>query len=84
MEAKRNEATLNRPQGDRVLDASYVFINLPAFIRQMKKEEAWGKNDRNGITVFKTDKLCKQKFGRNYIWSSDEWNFIFNLFNSSA
>jgi len=58
MEAKRNEATLNRPQGDRVLDASYVFINLPAFIRQMKKEEAWGKNDRNGITVFKTENMA--------------------------
>lgn len=58
MEAKRNEATLNRPEGDRVLDASYVFINLPAFVRQLKKEEAWSKNDRNGITVFKTEHLA--------------------------
>ena len=58
MEAKRNEATLNRPEGDRVLDAPYVFINLPAFVRQLKKEEAWGKNDRNGITVFKTDNMA--------------------------
>jgi len=58
MEVKRNEATLNRPEGDRVLDASYVFINLPAFVRQLKKEEAWQKNDRNGITVFKTENMA--------------------------
>ena len=57
MEIKRNEATLNRPEGDRVLDASYVFANLPAFIDQLKEEKAWKKNDRNGITVFKTDVL---------------------------
>lgn len=57
MENKRNEATLNRPEGDRVLDAPYVFINIPEFIRQIKSEEAWQKNDRNGITVFKTDRI---------------------------
>ena len=57
MEIKRNEATLNRPGGDRVIDAPYVFIDIPAFIDQVKKENAWEKNDRNGITVFKSDKL---------------------------
>jgi len=57
MENKRNEATLNRPEGDRVLDAPYVFINIPDFIRQLKSEDAWQKNDRNGITVFKTDRV---------------------------
>jgi quercetin dioxygenase-like cupin family protein len=57
MEYKRNEATLNRPEGDRVLDALYVCIDLPDFIRQLKEEPAWQKNDRNGITVFKTDQL---------------------------
>ena len=57
MENKRNEATQNRPEGDRVLDAPYVFINIPEFIRQLKSEEAWQKNDRNGITVFKTDRV---------------------------
>jgi len=40
MENKRNEATLNRPEGDRVLDAPYVFVNIPEFIRQLKSEEA--------------------------------------------
>jgi len=57
MEIKRNEATLNRPEGDRVLDAPYVFMDLDEFIKQLKDEEAWDKNDRNGITIFKTDNL---------------------------
>lgn len=57
MENKRNEATINRPEGDRVLDAPYVFINIPDFVRQIKSEEAWQKNDRNGITVFKSGRV---------------------------
>ncbi|MBC7946537.1 MAG: hypothetical protein H7Y42_01565 [Chitinophagaceae bacterium] len=58
MEIKRNEATLNRPKGDRVIDGSYVFIDLPAFLLQLQQEKAWEKNDRNGITVFKSDDLA--------------------------
>src|SRR5262249_24305602 len=42
-----------RPQGDRVIDAPYVFVDIPAFINQLKDEKTWEKNDRNGITVFK-------------------------------
>lgn len=57
MEIKRNEATLNRPEGDRVIDAPYVFIDIPAFVHQLKDEKAWEKNDRNGITVFKSDNM---------------------------
>lgn len=57
MEIKRNEATFNRPEGDRVLDAPYVFVDIPAFIDQLKSEKAWEKNDRNGITVFKSETL---------------------------
>jgi quercetin dioxygenase-like cupin family protein len=55
MEIKHNEATRNRPEGNRVIDAPYVFANLPAFIEQVKDEHAWKKNDRNAITVFKTN-----------------------------
>jgi len=57
MEIKRNEATTNRPEGDRVIDAPYVFIDIPAFVGQLKDEKAWDKNDRNGITVFKSDNM---------------------------
>jgi len=57
MEIKRNEATLNRPDGDRVLDGTYVFVDLPSYIRQIREEKAWEKSDRNGITVFKSDSI---------------------------
>ncbi|MCG2617173.1 hypothetical protein LZZ85_22950 [Terrimonas sp. NA20] len=57
MEIKRNEATMNRPDGDRVIDAPYVFVDIPAVIDQIRREKAWEKNDRNGITVFKSSEL---------------------------
>lgn len=55
MEIKRNEATRNRPEGARVIDAPYVFADLTAFIEQVKDEKAWDNSDRNAITVFKTE-----------------------------
>ena len=57
MNEKYNEATRNRPSGDRIIDADSVFINLPAFISQIKSEDARQKNDRNSITVFKTSDM---------------------------
>lgn len=54
---KQNNATKNRPQGDRVLDAPSVYIDLPAYVKQIKSEEAWHKSDRNSITVFKSGDL---------------------------
>jgi quercetin dioxygenase-like cupin family protein len=55
MEIKRNEATLNRPEGDRVIDAPYVYADIDDFVDQVKDEKAWKKSDRNGITIFKTE-----------------------------
>ncbi|CAG4994702.1 hypothetical protein DYBT9275_01448 [Dyadobacter sp. CECT 9275] len=57
-EIKSNHPTENRPQGKRILDAPYVFIDTPGFIEQLRNEKTWEKNDRNGITVFKSDKLA--------------------------
>ena len=57
MEEKYNESTINRPKGERTVDAPFVAVNIPDFIKQLKKEKAWDKNDRNAITVFKSDKL---------------------------
>jgi len=57
MEEKYNEATTNRPEGDRPVDAPSVLIDIPSFIKQIKSEKAWEENDRNSITVFKSDKL---------------------------
>jgi quercetin dioxygenase-like cupin family protein len=54
---KANEATHNRPEGDRILDASYVVANIKERIHQLKDEEAWDKNDRNAITLVKNDQL---------------------------
>jgi quercetin dioxygenase-like cupin family protein len=58
MQEKSNEATSHRPEGDRIIDATLVSINLPLFIEQIKTEKAWKDKDRNAITVFKTNGLC--------------------------
>ena len=55
MEEKFNESTVNRPEGDRLLDAPFVIADLDGYIRQITQENAWFKNDRNAITVFKGD-----------------------------
>lgn len=57
METKYNEATLNRPDGDRIIDAPIVFMDIKKYSEQLKEEEAWQKNDRNSITIYKTDGL---------------------------
>ena len=57
METKYNEATLNRPKGERIIDAPFVFTDIKKFSKQLREEETWEKSDRNGITVFKTDDL---------------------------
>jgi quercetin dioxygenase-like cupin family protein len=55
MEIKRNDATVNRPEGSRVIDAPYVFIDIPAYTEQLREEKSWVKGDRNSITVFKSE-----------------------------
>ena len=57
MEEKYNESTINRPEGERPVDAPVVQIDIPGFIKRIKREKAWDKNDRNAITVFKSDKM---------------------------
>lgn len=55
MEEKFNEATQQRPYGDRLIDAPMVTIDLPAFMQQIKQETTWKDSDRNAITVYKTN-----------------------------
>ncbi|MEP6746317.1 MAG: hypothetical protein ABJB86_01255 [Bacteroidota bacterium] len=57
MSVKINDATRNRPVGTRLIDAPAVLVNIEDYIDQLKDESAWKKNDRNGITVFKTPGL---------------------------
>ena len=55
MDEKFNDATKLRPQGERIMDAALVTIDLSSFTTQIKEEQAWKDSDRNAITVFKTD-----------------------------
>ena len=57
MEIKSNEATPLRPEGDRVLDADLVQMDLNEFIRQIKEESTWAEGDRNSIAIYKSDTL---------------------------
>jgi quercetin dioxygenase-like cupin family protein len=53
MNIKINDATSNRPEGHRLIDAPAIAVNVPDFVRQLKDEKAWATSDRNAITVFK-------------------------------
>lgn len=57
MENKSNDATPLRPEGDRLLNAPMVEMDLNKFIEQLKSEVTWQDGDRNTITVFKSEKL---------------------------
>jgi len=57
MEEKKNESTPQRPEGERLVDAPLVTIDLPKFMRQIKSEPAWLNGPRNAITVFKSDHM---------------------------
>jgi quercetin dioxygenase-like cupin family protein len=50
-----NKATELRPEGDRLLDAQMVLIDLNTAKDQIKDEKAWKEGDRNAITLFKSD-----------------------------
>lgn len=57
MEEKMNESTPQRPEGERIVNAPLVTIDLPRFVEQIKKEPAWLNGPRNAITVFKSERL---------------------------
>lgn len=57
MENKSNEATPQRPEGSRVLNAQMVEMNLNKFIEQVKNETTWAESDRNSVTIFKSDTM---------------------------
>jgi quercetin dioxygenase-like cupin family protein len=57
MEDKSNEATPQRPKGDRPLDAPLVTMDLNHFVEHVRNESTWKDSDRNSITVFKSEKI---------------------------
>jgi hypothetical protein len=57
MTIKINDATPNRPEGHRLIQAPVVQVNFNDFVKQLKTEKAWQTNDRNSITVYKAQGL---------------------------
>lgn len=57
MENKSNDATPQRPEGNRVLNAPLVEINLYNLISKIKDETTWADSDRNSITIFKSETM---------------------------
>ncbi|QEC66683.1 hypothetical protein FRZ67_04970 [Panacibacter ginsenosidivorans] len=54
---KYSEATKNRPEGSRILDASQLYADVKENILLLKQEITWEKSDRNAITIFKNDSV---------------------------
>lgn len=57
MEERKQDETINRPEGERTLDAPFVIIDLPQYIEQFKSEKMWQERDKSAITVFKDDQI---------------------------
>lgn len=57
MENKSNDATPQRPEGERILNAPLVEMNLDEFVKQIKNETTWADSDRNSVTIFKSETM---------------------------
>jgi len=56
-EIKYNQATPLRPEGDRLLDAQMVLMDLKEYREKIKDEKTWKEGDRTAITLFKSDSM---------------------------
>lgn len=54
---KQTDATYNRPEGERPLDAAYIRLDFKERIADLKSEKAWQTNDRNAITLLHHPRL---------------------------
>lgn len=52
---KYNDQTNLRPEGERILDAPLVHMDLKEFAKTIKSEKTWKEKDRNAMTIYKTD-----------------------------
>ena len=52
---KRIDATNQNPERERLLYAPLVQMNINKFIKQLKSEYAWKKDDHNTITIYKSE-----------------------------
>lgn len=54
---KQNDATPNRPEGSRPLDADTIYHSLTDRLAQLKREPAWQDRDRTAITLMHHPRL---------------------------
>lgn len=57
MKQSTSESTPLRPDGERVLNAPLVDIDVNKFIEQVKEEKTWESSSYNSITLFKSDAM---------------------------
>lgn len=57
MEQKSNDATPLRPQGERILNASLVQMDLNKFIEEIKNEKTWQASGHNAMTLYKSEAM---------------------------
>lgn len=57
MEEKFNQATPQRPSGTRPLDAAMIPVDMSKYIKALQAEDAYQKNGKNAITIFKSDRI---------------------------
>lgn len=54
-QVKFNNPTELRPEGERILDAPLVHMDLKEFAKTIKNEKAWKEKDRNAMTIYKSE-----------------------------
>ncbi len=57
MTIRSSESTPLRPDGKRTLNAPLVKMDLHKYIKQIKQEKNWQKNELNSITLLKSDTM---------------------------
>lgn len=84
MEEKFNNATNNRPDGARPLDSAIISTDIPRYVSQLKEEEAYDKNGKNAITVFKSENvtitLIALKEGQNFHPGQNEATAVMSVY----
>ncbi len=80
-EIKSNEATPLRPEGNRVLNAELVEMNLQQFIDQLKSEKPWLEGDRNSVTIFKSEtmRIVLMGFHANAVLTTHKANGVISV-----
>lgn len=57
MATKFNNATPQRPQSSRPLDADIIPFDFLKSINQLKSEQAYETNGKNALTIFKSNQV---------------------------